>query len=359
VSFAPALDYFILRNVSVGVELTFSYTNSNGYVGNSLSNTKVTLLGGGFHFGLNLPITSAFSVWPLLSVGFHHITDTVELPPTAALGAGSTNSAETGPWISGAINVLYHPVEHFFLGVGPVVYHNFATPSGAETDETGIIRTTLGVSFVLGGYFDPSKAAAEADGVEAAPEEPDEKARRFGDADTFVLSDESGFSWSSRTYSGYDSKSAFNITAGFDWFFVRKQSLGMAVFYSLSHPVQPRETSVDQTGALVRYGFVVPFNSWFSIYPRLSLTYSVVSRDLGVDIATGTTSITSTEKILGASIFVPAMVQLATHLFVGLGPSVAQDIVHTVQFQNGTATADGEQNRRTGFGASTIIGGWL
>ncbi len=41
----------------------------------------------------------------------------------------------------------------------------------------------------------------------------------------------------------------------------------------------------------------------------------------------------------------------ASHFFVGIGPSVSEDIVHT--------TDRGPQNRRTAYGASTIIGGWL
>jgi hypothetical protein len=144
---------------------------------------------------------------------------------------------------------------------------------------------------------------------------------------------------------------------------VRDQSLGLGAYYSISHPVDPTSPLVDISshgmGALVRYGFVLPFYSWFSVYPRMSLTYSVAERAEGIDIVTGASPLSLTEKILSASIFVPAMVHLATHFFVGIGPTVTEDIVHTNDFQRGGTSIDAPQTRRTGYGASTIIGGWL
>lgn len=55
--------------------------------------------------------------------------------------------------------------------------------------------------------------------------------------------------------------------------------------------------------------------------------------------------------VLNASIIVPAMLHLASHFFVGFGPAVSEDLVHT--------EATGPEVRRTAFGATSLIGGWL
>ena len=356
VTFEPSVEYFVIRNVSVGAELDVTHSSDRGYdASGSLTQADSTLLGAGLHFGVNVRLGERFSLYPMLAVGFHHL-DQKHPPVVSSLrtdpGLDIPQLGEekrTGPWLNGQVAVLYHPVEHFFVGVGPRVYHDFSRIDGGV--HNGTSYTSLGAGFVLGGYFDPSQPSED---VEQPAElgRPPAIRKRFGERGTVVITEESGFSYASRSYSTGSSSSSspsFSITGAFDWFFTDSQSLGLAAFYANARTLAfTGETlDVEAIGVSGRYGFLVPFYSWFSVYPRMALTYSITDRTLSY-FGPGNSE---NPHVLAASIFVPALIHPASHFFVGVGPSVSEDIVHT--------TDRGPQNRRTAYGASTIIGGWL
>lgn len=359
--FAPSLEWFVFDDVSVGLEIDVARSSSHGYVGAALLSSKYTLIGGGVHFGLNLPFAKIASVYPLLMAGIVHSERTYALPGDASSpfvpDRSATALTENGLWIAASVPVLYHPVEHFFVGLGPTLYHDFSHAEGGWGGGDGAKRTSIGGEFVLGGYFEPSAAEpADTDEVAPASGQPKKKPPRFGDAGTLVLTEESAVSWQSVSYQGLDSsRNSFEIAGGFDWFFFRDQSLGFAAAYSDIHrqafPPAPVASSGQSFGALVRYGFVLPFYSWFSVYPRMTFSYSVAKTVVSADIVSAATTIQTHEHIVAAAITVPAMFHLATHFFVGLGPSVSEDIVHTQEH--------GPQTRRVAYGASTLLGGWL
>jgi hypothetical protein len=349
VNFSPSLEYFIVRNISVGLELELSYVSSKGYVSNALQESKDTLYGGGVHLGANYAFSSAFSVYPLLSAGFHRIIERYELPnPT-----GSSNErTRTGPWVEIFLPFLYHPVEHFFVGLGPSLYHDLSHAEGGWGGDEGVPRTILAARFVVGGYFDPSEAQDE-EGAIGTPEESAKSQARFGDVGTFVLTEETSFSWRSVGYSGdFESTGGFHLGAGADWFFTRHQSLGGGAGHSegstLGFPPGPSKSAANEWWVSARYGFLVPFYSWFYVYPRLSFAYE--HRALSID--TGTASTRTDENIVSASITAPAIVELARHFFIGVGPFASEDVIHT---QEGASL----QTRRTAYGATTLIGGWF
>ncbi|HEX3596472.1 MAG TPA: hypothetical protein VHU80_15285, partial [Polyangiaceae bacterium] len=348
--FEPSLEYFILRNISLGIELDLVHQRTRSYSGDSLFENGFTRFGAGLHFGVNVPISKAFSVYPLAMVGFHHDEQTTKFvstaPGTTAVPFAPTTISRMGPWLSFEVPLLYHPVEHFFVGLAPAVYHDFAS---AEQGSTVLTHSTeVEGRFVLGGYFDPRKTDADDDEPEPAANDPAAKHSRFGDRGTVVLTEESAFHWRSTSYPEGDSATNISLDGGFDWFFTEHQSLGFGAFYSKTTSISGASTTRLETdgeglGILGRYGFVVPFYSWFSLYPRLALEYSIGSTSQG--------TFRSDNHALTASIFVPVMFHLATHFFVGFGPSVSEDIVHV----EGSAP----QNRGTSFGASTLVGGWL
>jgi len=357
VAFEPSVEYFVVRNFSIGVELDLSHSSDRSYVPGALVDTKYTLLGGGVHFGLNVPFAKVLSVYPLLMVGVHHIEQTAEViqgnpGPLIPADSPAQRLSRTGPWLSFELPLLYHPVEHFFVGLGPAVYHDFSHAEGGYG--TWAERTSLGGTFVLGGYFDPRPKATNPDDPSLEDSVPPVDQRRFGDPGTVVLTEESSFSWRAQSYAGdVPTRNTFAIAGGFDWFFMHHQSLGLAAFYSTtgrysSGPGEPLLTNATGVGVSARYGFVVPFSSWFSLYPRMSFEYSVAT----VDVTSGASrSIREHSHIVQASIFVPATVHLTTHFFIGFGPSVSVDIVHTVD--------GGPEPRRTAFGVSSLLGGWL
>lgn len=356
VSFEPSVEYFVLRNFSVGVELDASYGTGRSYgAGGSFFEAKNTLVGAALHLGLNVPLADALSIYPLAAFGFHYVQQTYELLEGGAdfrVPGSEASLTKVGPWLSVSLPLLYHPAEHFFVGLGPVFYHDFSHAEGGWGGGAGALRSTIGATFVLGGYLDPSEEATAPDEFDPTPR----KAPRFGDPGTFVLTEETGISWRSASYAGIDQmRQSFSIAGGLDWFFTRNQSLGLSAFYDNQEtpgfPPGPLVTHGTAFGGGVRYGFVLPFYSWFSVYPRMALVYSRVTVDIPADIVSSASSVSTASDVLTASVFVPAMLHLATHFFVGVGPTVSEDIVHTQE--------TGPQTRRTALGASTIIGGWL
>jgi len=138
VSIAPALDYFVSQNLSIGGQLGFTHDSL------SAPGSNVSVVGSGFVLGvrggLNIPLTPAFSLWPRLSLTYRSLS-----------GGGFTNS-----WVPLTIfvPVLWHPASHFFLGGGPV----FATELSNSWESNGFSvdgekATVFGLQAVVGGYF--------------------------------------------------------------------------------------------------------------------------------------------------------------------------------------------------------------
>jgi hypothetical protein len=112
----PALDYFIGNGISVGGAVGFVYSGS----------TSVAF---GARAGFNQSLTDKFTFWPTAGVyGAYHS------------GNGSSFSTAS---VEVYAPFLYHPVEHFFLGVGPFLGDQFH--GGAYTE--------YGLDFVIGGWL--------------------------------------------------------------------------------------------------------------------------------------------------------------------------------------------------------------
>jgi hypothetical protein len=138
---APAADYFVIDNLSVGGQVMFSIESNSPSQGQGNSYTSVGIAP---QVGYNIGLTDRISVWPKLFFGFE-----------------TTSVSNNGPsYNEGAIGVfvpfLYHPVQHFFLGLGP----NFATqlisnvsPGNGAASQDGFKATTFGITATFGGYF--------------------------------------------------------------------------------------------------------------------------------------------------------------------------------------------------------------
>jgi hypothetical protein len=126
----PAAHYFVARNLSIGVELRFEYETQS-------TPAAHTIEGGiGPTVGYNIPLSSAFSLWPRASVWASE--ESID-----SLGA---QSSRADLWVNGDLRILYHPAPHFFVGFGPYVQQLL----------TGSDKTTLyGASFTIGGWVGP------------------------------------------------------------------------------------------------------------------------------------------------------------------------------------------------------------
>ena len=130
----PALDYFVVNNVSVGGFLGLDYTSTSG--------AHTTTFAIGPRVGYNFAFSEHFSFWPKLGFSYSSssTSKSADVPPP-----GTTTSA-SGSHL--ALNlfapVMFHPVQHFFLGFGPAL----------DTDLTGDAKqTTIAGRLTIGGYL--------------------------------------------------------------------------------------------------------------------------------------------------------------------------------------------------------------
>jgi hypothetical protein len=141
----PSADYFIIQGLSLGgfVEYThnnFSTPNQNGPGSTSTSSDT---FGIGPRVGYNIPFTDAISWWPLAGFAFS---------TTSASGGAGSNAFTLLLYAP----FLYHPVSHFFMGIGPVLATDVAanaTPANGGQSGPGPKVTTYGLQFTIGGWF--------------------------------------------------------------------------------------------------------------------------------------------------------------------------------------------------------------
>jgi hypothetical protein len=135
--FAPALDYFIAPNVSIGGAAVYEHE--------SQGSTSISGYGAEARAGYLIHLAPNISWWPV--VGLEYARADIDL------GMGTTG---TGSKVSILVfaPVVIHPVEHFFFGVGPA----FTTDLTSSVDAGGMSgdadkTTNIGVTSVVGGYF--------------------------------------------------------------------------------------------------------------------------------------------------------------------------------------------------------------
>jgi hypothetical protein len=136
----PAVDYFVIDNLSVGGFLGFDYTNQAGDSGHT------TTFSIGPRFGYNIPFAEILSVWPKIGLSYSHTsitqktTEVINGVPTAVDTSDSANALALNLFVP----VMVHPVEHFFIGFGPAF----------DLDLTGDNKaTTIAGRLTIGGWL--------------------------------------------------------------------------------------------------------------------------------------------------------------------------------------------------------------
>jgi hypothetical protein len=134
IQLAPAADYFVINNLSVGGFIGFDYVNS----GDSDS-SRFSI---GPRVGYNLPFSDLISIWPKAGFSFAHTSNSTETV------TGSTTVTTTTSNNAFALNlfvpVMFHPVQHFFAGFGPFL----------DTDLSGDAKATaFGGKLTIGGWL--------------------------------------------------------------------------------------------------------------------------------------------------------------------------------------------------------------
>jgi hypothetical protein len=143
-SLAPAVDYFVIDGLSLGLEFLFGYDTYSppspppGVT--QPQSTNVTVYGIAPRVGYDLPITSTLSFWP--KVFFEHAGYSL-----GGGGAGYGNIQLLGAYAP----ILYHPASHFYIGFGP----NILTELGESSDGVSANSklTSYGAFASVGGWF--------------------------------------------------------------------------------------------------------------------------------------------------------------------------------------------------------------
>jgi hypothetical protein len=125
---APAADFFVVQHFSIGGRVSYEI------MGGSVSGYGAVGLAP--RVGYAVSLSDQWSLYPRLSLGYEHI-----------FGAYGADVAR----LEAFVPVLVHPVDHFFLGLGPFASRTLVSENNANG--TATMSTTLGLQSSVGGYF--------------------------------------------------------------------------------------------------------------------------------------------------------------------------------------------------------------
>lgn len=123
----PAIDYFLIDNMSLGATLGLDYT--------SVGSAHSTVYSVGPRVGYNVSFTPLFSVWPRAGLSYAGRDQTSDFGP---------DLGKTHFQLNLSVPLMFHPRTHFFVGFGPAL----------DADVSGDVKTTtLAGRVTLGGWF--------------------------------------------------------------------------------------------------------------------------------------------------------------------------------------------------------------
>jgi hypothetical protein len=132
ITLAPAVDYFIIDNLSIGGFIGLDYTTSG-----DASTTRFSI---GPRVGYNITLSDLISIWP--KVGFSFATTSSDRGGATDDVTITTNS-NSGVALNLFVTFMFHPAEHFFAGFGPFL----------DTDLSGDDKVTaFGLKLTIGGW---------------------------------------------------------------------------------------------------------------------------------------------------------------------------------------------------------------
>jgi hypothetical protein len=137
----PAVDYFVWRSLSVGVHMLWNHVAVTDLPTTDSINTGVRV---GYAFRLG----DFFSFWPKVNIDYRHTSLLTIAAFSGNTGLGASETSADSLALGAYAPVLFHPVAHFFLGLGPTVDAIVLTsPSSADK------ATQYGLLFTVGGWL--------------------------------------------------------------------------------------------------------------------------------------------------------------------------------------------------------------
>jgi len=199
--------------------------------------------------------------------------------------------------------------------------------------------------------------ATNPNGMPGVPAGGDGAEKQMGEVGHFVVSADLNvsLSWSNISPPMGNSNSSTDITIApsADYFVIPNISVGGNVVLGHGSSSQPNGTggttdvSTTTLGLGVRGGYHMPIAPKISFWPRLGLSYNHVGFSSG-----GSDSSQSAFTIF---VYAPILFHPAPHFFVGIGPSISQDLTSSVS--SGSMSADGDKTLRLAL--ESTVGGWF
>jgi hypothetical protein len=137
IAIQPALDYFIAPNISVGGAIGIGHTSASV---NGMGSADTTVIGIAAQGGYALRLTEMLSLWAKLSLGYTHV----------GYSFGSMSASGYVIPLRIFVPILFHPVQHFFIGVGPVLAFQLANKTESTSNPK---ETDIGLLSTIGGYW--------------------------------------------------------------------------------------------------------------------------------------------------------------------------------------------------------------
>lgn len=122
----PALDYFLIENVSLGVTAGLDYT--------SVGDEHASVYSIGPRVGYNIPFKSMFSIWTRVGVSYASTSQSSDF----------AEQNDSHAQLNISMPLMFHPLQHFFVGFGPAL----------DADLSGDNKTTtIAGRVTIGGWF--------------------------------------------------------------------------------------------------------------------------------------------------------------------------------------------------------------
>lgn len=343
VAFAPAVDWFIVDHVSLGLELDARYRDVRRRSATTLTavetlDERVAVFGGGPRLAIDVPLGRKASVTARVAGGLEWLhsektstSSPVLAPPgtvvTPSPFASTTTPDSVEPWFSVYVPILVHPRPHFVLGMGPYFYDKLGS-KGGSADEAG--RTSIGAYAVVGVWWGGHNVESEEGS--ALPDASPVRKRGFGETGEWVLSGGASFASTTHRTTGVTTTDVM-LTPGFDAFVGGGVSLG--AFAEVAYASYGSNLDDTVVGAGGRVGIDLSLTDALSLWPKVSF-----------GIFHGSTP-DRNEAVV--ALYVPLLVHVAEHAFIGFGPYAN----HPFFFGSDDA------NPRVTLGANVLVGGWL
>lgn len=161
-SFSPGLDVFVLRGLSIGVDVDARYSSTGG----ELLSTTSSGLAGGPRLGFNVTLGRLVSWYPRVTVGGESLRREVHDSNASTFDTRATRSTYSGVFVSAFAPLLLHPRPHFFVpgfdyfvgagvSLGMSVTASLDQRSGSERDQFSGTVVTVGLYAPLLVHFAP------------------------------------------------------------------------------------------------------------------------------------------------------------------------------------------------------------